>query len=286
MSAAMNRMVMPRDVTTSLNYPGEATEPLFTYAYDSPPGHPKTNVTMIPRQEVGHDARGLNPAPTVDREGFALVLHRSTLENFYDENQVRGVYYPECERLLRDLTGAPRVLMFDHIVRNAARSNEKGIKMPATAVHNDYTARSGPQRLRDLLPGEAAELLRLHFAIINVWRPLRGPVMDSPLGVCDARTLEPSDLVSNARIYPDRRGEIQAVKFNSAHRWYYFSAMQPEEALLLKCYDSAEDGRARFTAHSAFLDPTAPSNSTPRESIETRTLVLFQETQPAERLKT
>jgi hypothetical protein len=286
MSAAMNKMVMPRRVPTSLNYLGEVNVPLFTYAYDPPPGHPKSNVTMAPRPVVVHDARGLNPGPTVDREGFALVRQRSRLENFYDEDQVRAVYYPECEHLLSDLTGAPRVVVFDHIVRNAARSNEKGIKLPATAVHNDYTASSGPQRLRDLLPREAAELLRHRFAIINVWRPLRGPVLDSPLGVCDARTIAPGDLVPNARIYPNRRGEIQAVKFNSAHRWYYFSAMQPEEALMLKCYDSAADGRARFTAHSAFLDPTAPSNSAPRESIETRALVLFEEMQPADELKT
>jgi hypothetical protein len=281
MSTAINQMAMARDVTTSLNYLGEVNEPLFTYAYDSPPGHPKTNVTLMPRPVVVHDARGLNPAPTVDREGFALVRHRTQVENFYDQDQVRGVYYPECERLFSDLTGAPRVVVFDHIVRNAARTNEKGIKMPATAVHNDYTASSGPQRLRDLLPTEAPELLGHRFAIINVWRPLRGPVLDSPLGVCDARSILPGDLVPNARIYPDRRGEIQAVKFNSAHRWYYFSAMQPEEALLLKCYDSADDGRARFTAHSAFLDPTAPPDSAPRESIETRVLVLFRETQPA-----
>src|SRR5215471_5829192 len=170
MSAAMNESLMPHDVTTSLNYLGEVTEPLFTYAYDSPPGRPKTNVTMMPRPVVIHDARSLNPAPTVDREGFALVLQPSMLVDFYDADRVCEVYYPECERLLRGLTGAPRVLVFDHIVRNAARSNERGIKMPATAVHNDYTAASGPQRLRELLATEAADLLRSRFAIINVWR--------------------------------------------------------------------------------------------------------------------
>jgi len=286
MSAAMNNMVTPRDVTTSLNYLGEVNEPLFTYAYDSPPGHPKTNVVMVSRPVVVHDARGINPVPTVDREGFALVQRQSGLENFYDEDRVREVYYPECERLLSDLTGASRVVVFDHIVRNAARTNEKGIKMPATAVHNDYTASSGPQRLRDLLPTEAAELLRHRFAIINVWRPLRGPVLDSPLGVCDARSIAPGDLVPNARIYPDRRGEIQAVRFSSEHRWYYFSEMQAEEALLLKCYDSADDGRARFTAHSAFLDPTAPPSSPHRESIETRALVLFKQSRSTDYLRT
>jgi hypothetical protein len=188
-----------------------------------------------------------------------LPSYGNRLENFYDEDQVRRVYYPECERLLSDLTGAPRVVVFDHIVRNAARTNEKGIKMPARAVHNDYTASSGPQRLRDLLPKEAVELLRNRFAIINVWRPVCGAVLHSPLGVCDARSIAPGDLVPNARIYPDRRGEIQAVKFNPAHRWYYFAEMQPEEALLLKCFDSAHDGRAGFTTPQRFPRPDGSS---------------------------
>ena len=145
------------------------------------------------------------------------------------------------------------------------------------------TTRSAPDRSACVTCSrpEAAELLR---TLRNHQRvaPLRGPVLDSPLGVCDARSIAPSDLVSNARIYPDRRGEIQAVRFSSAHRWFYYSAMQPDEALLLKCYDSAEDGRARFTAHTAFLDPTTPSGSPPRESIETRALVLFTESQPSD----
>src|SRR6516225_7334700 len=103
MSTATNQMVMPRDVTTSLNFLGEVNEPLFTYAYDAPPGHPKTNVTMVSQPVVVHDARRLNPLPTVDREGFALVRRQSRLATFYDEDQVREVYYSECERLLSDL---------------------------------------------------------------------------------------------------------------------------------------------------------------------------------------
>jgi hypothetical protein len=52
--------------------------------------------------------------------------------------------------------------------------------------------------------------------------------------------------------------------------------MQPDEALLLKCFDSATDGRARFAPHTAFEDPTAPSDALPRESIEIRTLVFHE----------
>jgi hypothetical protein len=277
MSTATNLASTSGEVKTSLNYLGEVAEPLVTYAYEAPPGEPKTNVRMARRPALIHDARALQPAPAVDREGFAMVNYPSAVSNFYDDHEVRRVYYPECERLVKQATGAVRVLVFDHIVRNAATGGEKGIKLPATAVHNDYTSKSGPQRVRDLLPSEADVLLKNRFAIINVWRPIRGPLLDAPLAVCDARSIAPSDLVPSARIYPDRRGEIQAVRFNPGHRWYYYPEMKADEAILLKCYDSAEDGRARFTAHSAFVDPTTPPGAPPRESIETRCLVFFAE---------
>ena len=190
---------------------------------------------------------------------------------------MRTVYYPECEQLLQDVTGSVRVVVFDHIVRCApkAQHGDNGIKEPAKGAHNDYTLRSGPQRLRDLLPTEAETLLAHRFAIINVWRPIRGPVQESPLAVCDAQSLQQDDFITSDLMYPHRRGEIYTVTFRPAHQWYYFPQMQPDEALLLKCYDSAEDGRARFTAHTAFDDPSSPPNAAPRESIETRAFVFF-----------
>ena len=278
MSTANAELSSGCNVETSLNYLADVTEPLFTYAYDAPPGQPKSNVRFEPYPVTVHDGRELPAPPTVDREGFALLKGRSTVTDFYDEAQIRDVYYPECERVMKAALGASRVHVFDHIVRNAARSKpgENTIKEYAGAVHNDYTTKSGPQRLRDLLPNEADVPAHKRFAIINLWRPIRGPVVHQPLAVCDARSLEPGDLVTNARIYPDRHGEIQAVRYRPSHRWYYYSAMQPDEAILLKCYDSAEDGRARFTAHTAFKDPATPPGAPPRESIEIRALVFFE----------
>jgi hypothetical protein len=127
--------------------------------------------------------------------------------------------------------------------------------------------------VRDLLGDEAEELLRGRVQIINLWRPIRGPLRDAPLAVCDARTVAFSDLVPSDLVYPNRVGETYAVTYSPSHRWYYVPAMQPEEALLLKCYDSRTDGPARFAPHTAFEDPTAPADVLPRESIELRTLV-------------
>jgi hypothetical protein len=142
-------------------------------------------------------------------------------------------------------------------------------------VHNDYTEWSGPQRVRDVLPDEADALLAGRFAIIQVWRPIRHPVETDPLGICDARSVAEKDFIISERIYPNRVGQTYAVGYNPQHDWYWFPRMRRDEALVFKVFDSAKDGRARWTAHSAFEDPTSPPNARPRESIEIRTLAFF-----------
>jgi len=262
-------------VRASLNYLAPMAEAPYSYAYAPPEGVPATNRKTVPQLVSVHNARPIANRLSLDREGFAFVREPSEVSNFYDDDEVRRVYYPECERILQRATGATRVVVFDHIVRNKALAGEKGIKLPAKGVHNDYTIRSGPQRVRDFFPGEADELLKDRFAIINVWRPIRGPVQESPLAVCDAESLRESDFVASALIYPHRRGEILSVNYNPNHRWFYIPAMQPDEAWLLKCFDSATDGRARYTAHTGFDDPTSAPDAPPRESIETRAFVFF-----------
>src|SRR3984893_3216164 len=150
------------------------------------------------------------------------------------------------------VTGAERVVLFDHIVRNPllAERGEKGARSPAKFVHNDYTFKSAPHRVRDLLPEEADRLLKNRFAEVNVWRAIRGPIESSPLAVCDARSLSPGGVVPCDLVYRERRGETTRFTYNPTHRWYYFPRMERNEAILLKCYDSKDDGRARFTAHT------------------------------------
>ena len=214
---------------------------------------------------------------SLDREGVALVEHHSAVRDFYDEDELRRVYYPEAERLVAEVTGASRVLVFDHTIRRrVARGIDRSPgtpRQPVTSVHNDYTLKSGPQRVRDLMGEEAEELLRHRFEIVNVWRPIRGPLRDAPLAVCDATSVAFADFVPSDLVYRDRIGETYRVRYNPAHRWFHVPEMRSDEAVLIKCYDSAEDGTARFTAHSAFEDPTAPADVLPRESIEVRTLV-------------
>ena len=223
-----------------------------------------------------YDVRPVAARLSLDSEGLALVTHNSAVRDFYDEDELRRVYYPEAERLVAEVTSAARVLVFDHTVRRRVLGgidrSAGAPRQPVTVVHNDYTIKSGPQRVRDLMGEEAEELLSHRFEIVNVWRPIRGPLCDAPLAVCDATTVDFTDFVASDLVYRDRTGEIYRVKYNPAHRWFYVPEMQADEALLIKCYDSATD-KARFTAHSAFEDPTAPADVLPRESIELRTLV-------------
>jgi hypothetical protein len=141
-------------------------------------------------------------------------------------------------------------------------------------VHNDHTVNSAPRRVRDHMGADAPELLRHRFGVVNVWRPIRGPVLDSPLALCDARSFTDDDLIASDLVYNHVRGETSSVEYRDGHRWYYFSEMRPDEVVLIRVHDSASDGRARLSFHTSFDNPLA-SGAPPRESIEVRSLVFF-----------
>jgi hypothetical protein len=224
-----------------------------------------------------YDGRPIADRVSLEREGFIFVRHETKMKDFYDEEEIRRAYYPETEALVKQTSGAVRVLVFDHTLRSAdsATREAKQISGPVRNAHNDYTEWSGPQRIRDLLPNEADELLKGRFAVVQTWRPINRAVDREPLAIADARSIGTRELIPSARIYPDRRGEVYHSTFNPAHRWYYFPKMQRNEVMVFKCFDSLKDGRARWTAHCAFDDPNSPPDAPPRESIEMRTLAFF-----------
>jgi hypothetical protein len=268
-------------VQGALTYLAKMAERARTYTYDPGPGIPRSNLQLETHTMPIHDMRPVAHAVSLDREGFVLLEHRSAARDLYDEGELRSVYYPEAETLLASVTGGSRVVVFDHTIRRhtpGVEDRTPGVpRLPVPRIHGDYTEVSGPQRVRDLMGAEADDLLNRRFAIVNVWRPIRGPLYDAPLAVCDAKSVADGDLVGQDLIYRDRTGEIYGLTFNPAHRWYYAPAMRADEALLLKCFDSARDGRARFMPHTSFADPNAPADMVPRESIELRTLVFFDD---------
>jgi len=266
----------PESVETSLMYIVDTGEKPVSnsVAHGAKPVHIGT---YEDRPATIHNARLLNPPAALEREGFILVVHDTQVKNFYDEDEVRRVYYPEMERLIKAESGAARVVIFDHTLRaaNDALRAEMQVREPVRRVHNDYTEWSGPQRVRDLLPADAETLLNRRFAVIQTWRPIRNPVETAPLAIADARSLPARDMIRTERRYPDRVGEIYHISYNPEHRWYYFPRMRRDEALVFKTFDSAKDGRARWTAHAAFDDPTTSPGAPERESIEIRALAFF-----------
>jgi hypothetical protein len=234
---------------------------------------PRTNAVYEPHAFKVRSMRRLAVAPELDVQGFTLVNERSTVMDFYDEAQVRRHYYREVERLVKKVTGASRVVVIDHITRRRPVGADRKVpgksRAPVVHVHVDYTPNSAEMAVQEAGQGGR----RGRVQVINVWRPIRGPLIDMPLALCDARTVEPNDLVTTDMVYPGKVWETYSVTSNPRHRWYYAPSMLKDEALLFKCFDSKEDGRARFTPHAAFFDRAAPVDALPRESIEVRTLV-------------
>jgi hypothetical protein len=269
---------LPR-VAAGLRYLEPTSEKPRSLEFDPPPGVPQTTAVYREHTVEIRDVRPVAATLSLEDEGFQLLTAPTSVTDFDDEEAIRTRYYAETVSLLEELTGASRVVVFDHTIRRripGAADRGTGIpRQPVPRVHNDYTLKSGPQRVRDLLGDEADALLQKRFSVINVWRPIRGPVQDSPLAVTDARSVAQHDLVATDLVYRDRMGEIYYVKFNPEHRWFYAPAMRSDEVMLIKCYDSVADGRARFVPHSAFVDPTTPRGAAPRQSIELRTLVFY-----------
>ena len=225
-----------------------------------------------------HDGRSVDL--TLDDNGFLLMQHRSAVKDFFDEQALRTVGYAEVDALVRQATGARKVVIFDHTYRvdELARRKALAVRAPVSSVHNDYTDWSAPKRVRDLLPAEEAEArLRSRYVFVNVWRPLVGPVESAPLVLCDAGTLEVRDVIAADHVYDaGRRGETYRIAYHPAQKWYYFPRMRTDEVVLIKCFDSRTDVPARWSAHGAArLTAPPPPGAPPRESVEIRTVAFL-----------
>lgn len=267
----------PATIEATLNYLVDTGDKPFTYTGGPGSTDIRTGGTPDPRTVTIHNGRLVPDGFALERNGFRFIAHDTRMRDFFDEDEIARVYYPEMEALIKRETGASRVVVFDHTLRTAddEMREAKKIREVVRRVHNDYTEWSGPQRVRDLLGDEAEALLQKRFAIVQCWRPIRHPVETHPLALCDARSMTTDDFVISERRYPNRIGQTYAVKYNPNHQWYWFPLMRRDEALVFKVFDSEKNGGARWTAHTAFDDPTSPPGARPRESIEIRTLAFF-----------
>lgn len=237
----------------------------------------------VPPQYQQHEMRVQNGRPfahtfDLDTHGFVFANHVTQVQDFTDEAQRKRVYDLEVQALIKKHSGAAEVLVFDHTLRVSDENLQKTMDARPTVkgVHNDYTEASAPVRLREIAgDAEAERRFKKRWAIIQVWRPIRGNVMCDPLGICDGRSIPQQGFIRVQRRYKYRTGEVYHIAHNPAHKWFYFPQMTRNEALVFKVFDSDASKPSRFTAHSAFDDPTTPPNAPPRESIETRCFAFF-----------
>jgi hypothetical protein len=274
-------------VEGSVYYATPGNQPLFWHQYTPPPGLPETNIEFVEHIVPIRDARHRKNVLRLDVEGAAIYRRQSAVRDFYDEHELCRVGYPEAAAIATTVSGGKHAFVFDHNVRRAADAIEPrqtAAQKPVFHIHTDFSADAAPVRARDFAENSAAAGVKTvlgaalasgrRFAVVNVWRPIVGPVRDSPLALIDASSVSKPDLLAAALLYPERKGEIYYVRFNAAHRWWYLSDMQSDEVWVFKNYDSANDGRARFTPHTAFIDTTREQVA-PRESVEFRTFVVF-----------
>ncbi len=264
-------------ITTDIPYTLDTGEKLVNETFGPNNIHRRHIGTLDPRPMQIEDGRAHGGPFTLDKNGFSFVAHTTAVADFFDQANLAVAYYPEVEQLIKKISGASRVVVFDHTLRSGAEAEreEKLIREPILSAHNDYTEWSAPQRVRDLLPDEAEQLLAGRFAIIQVWRAINQPIESNPLAIADAQSVDFADLLIAERRYPNRIGQTYRLRYNPRHHWFYFPRMHRDEALLFKVFDSAQDGRARFTAHTAIADPDTPPTARPRQSIEARALAFF-----------
>ena len=281
-------MMGPMQLTTEKPAAG-TIRAAFNYVVDTgvPPVRyidwPEMEHQAVPPQYRPHemtvrDGRPLRHTFRLDVHGFVFADHPTRVRDFTDEAERARVYDPEVRALIKQHSGASEVVVFDHTLRTSDEEKQKASSVRPTvkSVHNDYTEDSAPQRLREIVgDAEAERRFAKRWAIIQVWRPIRGEVLIDPLAICDGRSIPRQGFIRVERRYQYRTGVVYHISHHPAHEWYYFPRMTRDEALVFKVFDSDTGQPSRFTAHSAFDDPATPAGAPPRESIETRTFAFF-----------
>lgn len=266
-------------VAASLVFAQRGKEKPYFYIGTPPEGVAPSRGDDQTHNVAVENARGFATQLCLDVEGFAVAQRPTAVRDYWDEAQTLALGHPETAQLVKDVTGAARVVVFDHTLRRRVEDAPNRAadlpRQPVNRVHIDQTVRSGPQRVHDIMGDQAEALLSRRAAIINVWRPIAYPARDWPLVLGDARSIAPEDLIAQDLIFPHRTGEIYALAYNPAQRWLYIPDLRPDEAIFIKCWDS-DPSVARFTPHTGFADPTTPPGTPPRQSIEFRTIAFFE----------
>ncbi|KAK0786562.1 hypothetical protein LTR91_014405 [Friedmanniomyces endolithicus] len=286
---------MPQDVKASFEYLRwtDLYKSVKPYAILGavPDGLPETNMEFrAASAERIEDVRGREHTFTLEQQGFAIKKSAMPLSHF-DADAVEREYPGYVEEIVRELVGSnAEVVMFDWRLRTSDRNhsafrpgneydpNNRGLYInPVRTVHIDQSADGAVKRVRHHLAERADQLLQGRLRVLNLWRPLRYPVQDYPLALCDATTISSELLVKAAYIREDYHGESLYPLQSDKYKWYYLSNQRSDEVLIFKSYDSSASAKARYCPHASFENPFAQADAPCRESIEARVLVFTPE---------
>ncbi|KAI0968554.1 hypothetical protein F4678DRAFT_464168 [Xylaria arbuscula] len=252
------------------------------------------------------DLRGWESEFNIHTHSFQPCKWRPGTESL-ELNVIKQTIYHEAEEFVKRVTKATRVHCFSHLIRqNTVESNTEALKrleasrgrdnisdkegfgktVPARYAHVDQSGVGARTLLQENLPNEAEKLSQTRWGTVNLWRPIQ-TIKRDPLCFCDGRTISDEDLVAIDATPPPKgtssfyesisKGDgFQTLEIRASprHKWYYLSEMQPDEALVFKCYDSKNTSTSRC-CHASFRHPQTV-NDAPRESMEMRFFVFYE----------
>jgi len=247
---------------------------------------PLSNIEPEARPVFIKDFRDHVQDMTVREHGFQLI-HHTTKAGFDRTLETIATYRAETEAMLREAFDADFILCWDY----KARTNDREELPPGAwnfddmreregvsiMPHSDHTKKSGPLVVKNTLPVDLHEKYldgTYELMLVNTWRPILPVIEDQPLAVCDARSVEIDDLVPCDRVVVDRLGEIYLLRYNKQQSWYWVEHQKQDEVLVFVTWASEADGRARTCFHASFSNSRAPPDAVPRQSVETRSLVI------------
>jgi hypothetical protein len=241
-----------------------------------------------------HDGRK-SALPGWQECGFELAQHESLVSDWQDDEQIVEQHYEEIRQLAKAFTGCDYALVGGHIKRGPEQLKIHADYGPIAFVHSDFAESYGDLMRRHYSADTEEAKLNLansgatledvkqcsRLMILQFWRNLGEPKMDTPLAFCDARTVSKNDL----RPFPvqDYGGggfdfETLGIATNNSHTWYVFPEMKRDEVAVFRTFDTDRIGSDQpyWTPHSAFSDPAVSAGRPSRVSIELRATCLFK----------
>jgi hypothetical protein len=275
----------------------------------------KTRVQVFDARKKEQE-EGLTKREFFDRYGFVLLQHRTEmkaedwlvnsarpapdakdLDPYFAKakelsSPVKDIYAKEIDPLIRDLLPSAGEIFYP---LGALRRGPGGPNnFYGLGVHQDYGLYPKDMVTTRFNREESFEdwEKRLNcdgtagYCVINFWRPvlpMRGPVQNTPLAVCDPRTVNVEDVVPQ-----DLYGFVpggqhnMGVKFNADQRWYYYPGMTKDEVLVFRqfLYEKGVEApysKLKTVFHTAFHHPAAPKDAESRCSSEYRVGVWLKE---------